>query len=85
MNKDDLLKQLRDNKIMKHVLSMAKDDDERRRIKAHAEGFALHFYKQLYEPVAAAKEKDPETVINALKEYRQTLINSGSSGSGAGE
>lgn len=82
MNKDDMLKQLRENKIMKHVLSMAKDDEERRRIKAHAEGFALHFYKQVYEPVAAAQKKDPEVVIKTLKDFQQSLINSGSNDSG---
>lgn len=79
-NKNDILNELRNNKIMQHVLSLAKDEDERRRIKAHAEGFALKLYKQMYEPVAKAKEKDPDVVMKSLQEIKQTLINSGSIG-----
>jgi GT2 family glycosyltransferase len=79
MNKDDMLKMLREDKTMKHVLSLAKNDDERRKIKAYAESFALNFYKNIFAPVEKEIQKDPEVLKKALLEIKDGLINSGSS------
>ena len=73
MDKDEVLRKIREDKNMKLILSRAKDEAERRAIKAHAEAFAVTLYKNLFSPLAAARQEaaskvaeiTPDGIVNA--------------------
>ena len=77
-SKEELLQQLRSNKMFKEVLAAASDEGERRAIKAHTEDFLLKFYKLMYEPMTTALEKDPDRFKNEINKMHESLIKSGS-------
>ena len=81
MDKNEYMKQLHDNEIFKQALSMAKDDAERRIIKAYADDLMVKFYKQVFEPVNEVAKRDPEEAKKILEEVAKDLVKSGSLGS----
>mgnify|MGYP003348900736 CR=1 FL=1 len=80
MKKEDVLRELRENKEFKDILSAASDDKERKFIKAHTENFILNFYNNVLEPLQKILENNPDALNKAVSEFESVLINSGSIG-----
>lgn len=74
MKKEDYLKLFRDNDVIKKVLDTAKDDRERKAIRAHSEDMFLQLYDDLIKPLVEQLEKDPEGLSKAWSEIEKELI-----------
>lgn len=74
MKREDYLKMFRDNPTLKETLEAAKDDRERKAIRAHAEDMFMKIYDDLFQPLFAHLEKDPEAMSKAWSDLQSELI-----------
>ena len=84
MKREECIKMLRDNDVFKSVLGQARDDKERRYIKAYAEDFVFKFYDGVYAPIAKMAETDPEALRQALTDVYEEVSKPKTSDSGNG-
>lgn len=77
-SKEEILKMLREDATFKKALAAAKDDTERRTIKAYTEDFVMKFYKNIFEPMHRTGLNNSETVRNMFTKMNDELIKSGS-------
>ena len=75
MKKEEFLKLFRENEAIISVLETAKDERERKAIRAHSEDMFMRLYDDLIKPIAEQLEKDPEGVSKAWSEIEKELIN----------
>ena len=62
MNRDEVLKKLREDPVFKAVLAAAKTSEERRMIKAYAEEFLLNFHRNVFEPMGRAMAANQSSI-----------------------
>lgn len=84
MKREECIKMLRDDEVFKGVLGQARDDKERRYIKAYAEDFVFKFYDGVYAPIAKLAEEDPEALRKALVTAYEELSKPKASGEESG-
>lgn len=65
---------------LKTILTQAKDEDERRRIKAYAENFLSKIYDNIYVPFEKLSKEDPEVIKKSMQEALEQLNNKGQEG-----
>lgn len=73
-NKEDVLRVLNEDENFKSILSMTKDETERKAIKAYTESFVMTVYQSLLNPLENALQQDPDAVNKALRELQEDLI-----------
>ena len=73
-NKEDVLRQIRENDQFKEILKLAKDDSERKAIKAYTESFISVLYQNVFSHIERAIAEDPEALKKSLQEINDELI-----------
>lgn len=74
MDKDNILKRLREDQHYAELLGKAKDAEERDKIRAYTEGFVSSFYDSVFSHIQEAISKDPDALKKTLAELESQLI-----------
>lgn len=74
MKRENYLKMFRENESIRETLDAAKDEKERKAIRAHAEDMFMRMYDDLFQPLFAHLEKDPEAMMKAWSNLQSELI-----------
>ena len=75
MKKEEYLNMLRNNTFFQAVLSRATNDDEKSAIKAYTEDFMMKFYKNVFEPMEAVKQSDPDILKKVYTDVENEIVN----------
>lgn len=72
--KEEILKKIRDDENFNKILSLSKDDNEKKAIKAYAESFISVLYQSVFSHIEKALNEDPDALKKSLQEINNELI-----------
>jgi hypothetical protein len=74
MKREEYLRLIRNNESIKTILDSARDEAERKAVRAHVEDILLQMFDNMILPLNDQIEKDPEGMAKAWREIEKELI-----------